>query len=279
MTAPTDRWRDQLLQWTAPPREAALTPPADGWQAHAHRFRAINQALRGREEPLVGFLARWLTPGVTLLDVGAGGGRFALPLAERGWRVMAVEPSDAMRAVLLEAAQERRVSLTTLTTRWPPDAGATPEANVVLCANVFYDVPDLAPFVAALDRAASRAVAVYLSLTHPVGHLARLWREFRGWVVPTGPTYLDAAAVVFSLGIPVQITLLPVQPTLFFNSLDEAVEGYRNRLGLLPQAERDATLRARLAATLVASDGRLMMPPRERQAAVLWWEKDGRGVG
>lgn len=275
MISPADRWRDQLLQWTAPlPEQAADTPTSDGWRAHAHRFRAINRAVQGREEPLITLLGRWWAPEATLLDVGAGGGRFALPLAERDWRVTAAEPSQGMRDVLAEAVSERGVSLDILPLRWPP-TDALPRADVVLCANVLYDVADLAPFVAALDRAARQAVVVYLSLTHPVGHLADLWREFRGWRVPDGPTYLDAAAVMFDLGIPVNATLLPVTPTLVFDDLDAALAAYRERLGLRVDPERDAALRATLAGRLVARDGRLVMPNREPFGAALWWEKAG----
>ncbi len=273
--SPADRWRDQLIQWTAPPPEQATdTPTSDGWRAHAHRFRAINRAVQGREEPLVTFLGRWWAEGATLLDVGAGGGRFALPLAERDWRVTAAEPSAGMRDVLAEAVGERGVSLDILPLRWPPPGDNLPRADVVLCANVLYDVADLAPFVAALDRAARQTVVVYVSLTHPIGHLADLWWKFRGWRVPDGPTYLDAAAVIFDLGIPVNATLLPVTPMLVFDDMDAAVVAYRERLGLRADPGRDAALRAALAERLVARDGRLVMPNRESFGAALWWEKD-----
>ena len=63
-------------------------------------------------------------------------------------------------------------------------------------------------------------MAIYLSLTHPVGHLAHLWRAFRSWQPPDGPTYLDAAAVVFELGIPCNVTLVPSYPTLTFADWD-----------------------------------------------------------
>ena len=78
---PPDRWREQLLQWAAPPPEDPAPASADGWRQHADRFRTVNQAMAGREEPLVSFLAPWLGPDVSVIDVGAGGGRFTAPLA------------------------------------------------------------------------------------------------------------------------------------------------------------------------------------------------------
>jgi hypothetical protein len=157
--------------------------------------------------------------------------------------------------------------------RWPEVQASLLQADVVVCANVAYDVAELGAFVQALDRAARRYVALLLTLTHPVGHIGNLWRDFRGWEVPQGPTYLDAAAVVFSLGIPVNITLVPVEPTLYFADWNAAVAGYRSRLGMQPDAARDQALRNALAAFIVEQDGRLVAQPAQRQAAVLWWEK------
>ena len=267
------RWRDSLLRWTAPlPESQPLPQPvSDGWHAHADRFRALNDRQREREEPFLQFLAPWLTPGISVLDVGAGGGRFALPLATRGARVMAVEPSPAMAEVLRGAAKARGLAVELVAERWP--GPATLSAQVVLCANVAYDVAELAPFVAALDQAAERLVALYLTLTHPVGQIAKLWKTFRGWEPPQGPTYLDAAAVVFEQGIPCNVTLVPTHATLAFADWDALVTFYRKRLGLEPEPERDRRLRAALAPDVEERGGELLVRPRQAWAAVIWWEK------
>ncbi|MFN8472840.1 MAG: class I SAM-dependent methyltransferase [Anaerolineae bacterium] len=268
---PATRWRETLLRWTAPPPEAQPSPSSDGWRLHADRFRALNDRQRGRVEPFLQFLAPRLTPGESVLDVGAGGGRFALPLAEWGVHVVAVEPSPAMGAVLREAADARGLAIDLVPERWPDPTGLS--APVVICANVLYDVAELASFVGALDRAAERLVAIYLTLTHPVGQLADLWQAFRGWQPPEGPTYLDAAAVVFSLGIPCNVTLLPSYSTLGFADWDALVAFYRKRLGMESDPTRDRALRAALARDVEERDGELVVHPRQRWAAVIWWEK------
>ena len=270
------RWRDRLLRWTVPPPEAEPVSYAlsDGWHAHADRFRALNDRPERDNEPFLQFLAPWLSHGVSVLDVGAGGGRFALPLAVRGARVMAVEPSPAMAAVLREAAEARGLTVELVAERWP--GAATSSAQVVICANVTYDVADLGPFVAALDRAAERLAALYLTLTHPVGQIADLWQAFRGWQPPQGPTYLDAAAVVFEQGIACNVTLVPTHATLAFADWDALVAFYRKRLGMEPEPARDRRLRAALTPDIEEQAGELVVRPREAWAAVIWWEKEGR---
>jgi ubiquinone/menaquinone biosynthesis C-methylase UbiE len=55
-----------------------------------------------------------LAPGPRVLDLGAGTGKLALPLAARGFEVVALEPAEAMLEVLRRSAQARGVSLVTL---------------------------------------------------------------------------------------------------------------------------------------------------------------------
>ena len=43
-----------------------------------------------------------LPKGSTILDIGAGNGRYALPLAEAGYSVIAVERSESARDQLME---------------------------------------------------------------------------------------------------------------------------------------------------------------------------------
>src|SRR4051794_28433521 len=73
----------------------------------------------------------------TVLDVGAGWGRFAVPLAQAARQVVAVEPSGALVPILRENAAAAGVTserLRIVEAGWL-DAEVAP-ADVVLCANV-----------------------------------------------------------------------------------------------------------------------------------------------
>jgi SAM-dependent methyltransferase len=62
-----------------------------GYEKSAHLYDLFD-----RKENLE-FFARYASPAGEILDVGAGTGRIAVPLARRGIRVTCVEPSPAMR--------------------------------------------------------------------------------------------------------------------------------------------------------------------------------------
>lgn len=50
-----------------------------------------------------------LAPGISILDVGAGTGRLAIPLSERGYSITAIDASEAMLDVLRSKDPESRI--------------------------------------------------------------------------------------------------------------------------------------------------------------------------
>src|ERR1700687_1505217 len=78
-------------------REAA---PADFYGPIAGMFRADP---RRQDEPTLDALRSLVSPSDTVLDVGAGGGRYALPLALVARDIIAVDGSEGMLRVLHES--------------------------------------------------------------------------------------------------------------------------------------------------------------------------------
>jgi hypothetical protein len=88
-------------------RRRGAAPSSDSWPAFARGFRADP---RRSDDPLVNRLLREVASHHTVIDVGAGGGRLALPLALRCRQVVAVEPPASMPAVLLQQMADYDIS-------------------------------------------------------------------------------------------------------------------------------------------------------------------------
>ena len=77
------------------------------------------------DDPVLASLLGMVRPGDTWLDVGAGAGRFALPiaraLAPSGGQVIALDASASMLEAAREIAAEYGIeNLRTIEARWPP---------------------------------------------------------------------------------------------------------------------------------------------------------------
>ena len=80
-------------------------PAADFYQSRSGQFRPDR-----RPSPELPYLLELTGPDDHWLDIGAGGGRFAVPIAEHVAAVHAVEPSPAMRDTLSAAAADAGLS-------------------------------------------------------------------------------------------------------------------------------------------------------------------------
>ena len=123
---------------------------------------------RRRDEPTLESLRSLVRPSDTVLDVGAGGGRYALPLALGAQEVIAVDPSEGMLRVLREGMAAYEIAnIRVVGGRWPAVAAGL-AADVVLIAHLGYDVEDIGPFLDAMEAAARRTcVAVLLEQPPP----------------------------------------------------------------------------------------------------------------
>ena len=119
-------------------------------------------------------------PGETWLDIGAGAGRYALPLARAlassGGRVVAVDPSRGMLDALDETAREHDITnIRVVEGRWPDAATDAGTADVSLIAHVSYDIAAIGPFLAAMESAARRVCVAVLMERQPSSIADACW--------------------------------------------------------------------------------------------------------
>lgn len=120
---------------------------------------------RRSDDPALDALREIARPDETWLDIGAGAGRYALPLALRVGEVIALDPSAGMLDALRDGMERHGIrNIRPIHARWPmdPRAGAAPRADVALIAHLGYDVEAIGAFLDAMEVAAGRlCVAVH----------------------------------------------------------------------------------------------------------------------
>ncbi len=226
-------------------------PPADYWPAHARAFRADP---RRSTDPLVNRLLQDVTSHHTLIDVGAGGGRLALPLALRCRCVIAVEPSPSMASVLRQQMSDFGISnILFVTSRWE-EAQLDP-ADFVLCSHMLYTIRDIAPFVRKLEAHARKQVLVVLFQDAPQARTHPLWELIHGEARRPLPSLSAFQAVLRELGIEAQTETLAPQRPRGFDSFEDALEQLSRRLYLKPDGPKKLRLQHILPDVLEQVDG------------------------
>ncbi len=211
----------------------------------------------------------------TWLDVGAGGGRFAIPLAERFAHVIAVEPSPAMREALRSGAAEHGLAnIDVHDLRWPPPAGAPDvTADFGLVAHVLYDIDDIGAFLDALEARVRRRCHVVLGNRAPSTAFEPAWTELWGEPLRRLPALPEFLRVLGALGRRFDVRTFPSHRDTEPLSLDDAHAAARRLYWVAEGSERDARLRDLIARQFGdGAGGAIRLPQRINYTAVVAWE-------
>jgi len=120
-----------------------------------------NSYMKGREEGRRTSEKRLdamnIPDGSRILDIGAGPGPLAVPLAERGCQVTAVEPSPVMREALAEHMNERNIrNIRVIPKRWeevgPDELGEQFDTVIASYSLVMLDMGDAVAKMDAVSR-------------------------------------------------------------------------------------------------------------------------------
>src|SRR6266704_24218 len=239
MPTAVERWQ-ALIDARANQMDAAYAQlgrtSADFWDRRARGFhRATRDTVTS--DPLFLMLSDEVTAQTSVLDVGAGTGRFSLALAPHAKQIIAVEPNAAMLDYLRQDANARRLTnITLVQTTWQ-DAPTDLHADIVICSHVLYPIRAVVPFLEKLQAATRRTCSIYLRGTHIDALSAHLWQHFHGDERRLPPGYIHLLDVLYEMGIYANVRVVALPPGLRYPSLDVAVEESLEQL-ILPGDEQ-----------------------------------------
>src|SRR5436309_9106795 len=255
MQTAIERWK-AILTARAQQMDAAYArlgrTSADFWDRRAKGFhRTTKDSVTG--DPLFARLRGEVTSNTTVLDVGAGTGRFTLALAPLARHVTAVEPNATMLNYLRQDAGEQG-NISLLQTTWqdaPDDLGA----DIVICSHVLYPIMEIEPFLAKLRAATRRACFLSMRANHIDSVTGHLWRHFHGDERRLPPSYIHVLDVLFEMGIYANVEIVKLPLSMSFPSLEVAVDEMTEQLILADDEKTRAELRQLLEAWLVEREG------------------------
>jgi len=234
---------------------------------------------RRTDDPVLDELLALARPGERWLDVGAGAGRFALPLALAVGEVIALEPSPAMRAALEEeAARHGIANVRPVAATWPPDDPALAKsvrADVVLVAHLGYDIEAIGPFLDALEAAARTRCVAVLAEGSPVTPALPFWPLVHGEervVLPSLPEFL---ALLEVRGRRVDVTRTE-RASRAYPSREAILAWLRNQLFVAEGSAADGRLLAALESRVEEDpDGLRLAGARSGVVGIVRWAPPG----
>jgi hypothetical protein len=153
----------------APEKQDFYAPTADIFKADPRR----------KGDRVLETLLSLAKPDETWLDIGAGSGRYALPLAFKIRQLIALDPSRTMLDNLRRGVKEFGIeNLSVVEARWP--TANPPRADVALISNVGYDIEEIGPFLDAMESAARRLCVAVLFDRAPAAQAQFAWPLIHG---------------------------------------------------------------------------------------------------
>ncbi|MGI5836678.1 MAG: class I SAM-dependent methyltransferase [Chloroflexota bacterium] len=264
-------WRELVEGQEAERRKAVggAADESDFWQGKASEYDATLKRRWAEADPLKGLVASHVDADTTVLDIGAGPGRWAISLAKRARRVTAVEPSPAMLDVLTRNLEEEGVDNVDVVEGWWPDVEVATH-DISLCSHSMYGCPDLPAFVARMVAVTRRECFLVLKAPLPDGILAEASNHV--WGHPHDcPDFTVAYNVLMEMGIlpNALVDPAPWEPWSSAN-IEEALAKMKKHLRLGGSIEYDEYLRKLLNSHLTFKDGRYIWPKAVRSAMIYW---------
>ncbi len=252
--------REQVEQF----REAV---PTDFYAPIAGMFRADP---RRTDEPTLETLRSLVRPEDSVLDIGAGGGRYALPLALATREVIALDPSPGMLEVLRGGMADHDVhNVRVVEGRWPGEADGL-SADVGLMSHIGYDVEDIGPFLAAMEAACRRLCVAVLLERAPPTEADRLWPLIHGVERAALPSLPEFLVLLLARGKLFEVRLAERAPQSY-DSPETLLAWLRGQLWTRPAGAKDKRLQELLRERATERDGRVALSWEPVRVGVVTW--------
>jgi SAM-dependent methyltransferase len=213
----------------------------------------------------------------TILDVGAGPGTLAVPLAGLAAHVTAVEPANGMAEVMREyAAQEGISNLDIVQKKWEdidPKTDLKDSYDIVFASHSL-GMPDIKESIEKMIAVASGKIYLFWFGGTPAWEqrMIDLWPELYGKEYSCGPKADVIFNLLYSMGIYPNVESWNFPNNFEYPDYNAAFQGLKEQCGI-STPKQESVLKDYLNNTLVNENGRMVLPGKSTGIR-LWWEVD-----
>ena len=243
-----DRWHSQVQRHHSQSIAAQqnFDPNQDFWEGMAQNFK--DDPFR-KGDPVIDRLEQEFAECRTLVDIGGGAGRLALPLSLSSEAVTVVDWSRSMLLELQDSCEEAKIeNVSSVFGLWEDAVIDIHEG--ALCSHVTYGIENIGKFLENVNQYASKRVVIIAFMKSPQAHLESLWREVHEEErvhLPGVPELMD---VLWQLGIAPELNIIEHLGPHIYGSEKDAISDLRRRLYVNQGTRKDEILRRVLKSDL-----------------------------
>lgn len=235
-------WKTQMMCWRKTSGKSCSEFWADEKSARVYSDKYGKHHRERIEKTLQGL---GLTPESRVLDIGAGPGNLALPMAALAGSVTTVEPSPGMNAVMAsEMAQSRITNIVRIEKTWEKvdlKTDLEPPYDLVL-ASMSLGMPDIRAALEKMNGVCNGQVVLFWHAGIPGWEIMprALWPDLFDTDYHGGPKSDVLFQVLYQMGIYPEIRVFSNHFTEVFRDMDTAVDFYYRRFDQLRPEHRPA---------------------------------------
>jgi SAM-dependent methyltransferase len=219
--------------------------PSHDWNRKENAERYDRNAKNGYDDRVKATIAALdITPESRVLDIGAGPGTLAIPLAPLVHEVTAVEPGAGMVAIMSDHAARNGIRNIACVEKLWEDVDIARDLKApydIVIASLSLTMYDIREALQKMDAAATDSVHLFWFADMAFWERmdADLGEPLHGLPYHPGPKADCLFGVLYQMGIYPDVTMLPMAKEYRFGSRDEMLMFFRRRFGAkTPEQER-----------------------------------------